>query len=77
MQRGIVRREPYVLDYVPDHLRTHDMCNEVMCNNSGTFLLISDRFKTQVVSIKAVEVDPWSLGDVPDHFKPKKCVIRQ
>ena len=45
------------------------MCNEVMCNNSGVFFLISDCFKTQKMCIEAVEVDIWKLGDVPDCFK--------
>ena len=31
--------------------------------------LIPERFKTQQVSIEGVEVDPWQLHDVPDHFK--------
>ena len=30
---------------------------------------IPDRFKTQEMCIKALEVDLWKLKDVPDHFK--------
>ena len=39
---------------------------------SDAFHLIPDRFKTQEMCIKAVEVDPWHLYDVPDHFKTQE-----
>ena len=31
--------------------------------------MISDYFKTQDMCKKAVDKDPWSLEEVPDHFK--------
>ena len=52
-----VCREPYTLDYVPDHFKTLEMCNEAMCDNPVLFL-VPERFKTQEMCIKAVEVDP-------------------
>ena len=27
------------------------------------------RFKAREICIEGVEVDPWQLDDVPDHFK--------
>ena len=45
------------------------MCNKIMCTTSKAFHRIPDRFKTQGMCKKAVEVDPWQLEDVPDHFK--------
>ena len=45
------------------------MCKEVICNNPAAFFLIPDRFKTQEMCIKAVDVDLWQLWDVPDGYK--------
>ena len=64
-----VGKNPYTLDYVPDHFITQKMCNEAMCKYPAIFFIVPDRFKTQEIYIKAVEVDPWQLDDVPDHFK--------
>ena len=33
---------------------------------------IPDRFKTQEICIKALEVGLWELKDVPDHFKTQE-----
>ena len=35
----------------------------------AVFFLVPERFKIQEMCIKAVEVDPWQLGDVPYHLK--------
>ena len=43
-----------------------------MQNNEQVFFLASERFRTQEMCIKAVEVDPWQLKDVPDHFKTQE-----
>ena len=45
------------------------MCNKLMRTMLNTFHRISDRFKTQGMCIKAVEVDPSVLQLVPDHHK--------
>ena len=58
----------YTLRYVPDNLKTQEMCEEVMHVRSAAFLLIRDRLKTQEMCIRAVKVDPWQLYDVPDWF---------
>ena len=45
-----------------------------MGENPAAFFHIRDCFKTQKMCIKALEVDPWQLGDIPDYFKtPKIC----
>ena len=54
--------------FVPDHLITQEMCNEIMSTIPNAFHRTPDRFKTQEIYIKAVEVDPWQLYDVPNHF---------
>ena len=40
-----------------------------MCKNPAVFFLVADRSKTQKMCIKALEVDPWQLKDVPDQYK--------
>ena len=55
--------------FVPDHLWTQEMYNEVMLTMPNTFHSIPDHFKTQGMCIKAVEVDSSFLQLVPDHFK--------
>ena len=39
---------------------------------SAIFFLIPDRFKTQEMCIRAVNVDPWHLHDAPNHFKTQE-----
>ena len=63
---------PLPLAYVPDHLITQEMCNEIMRTVPNAFHRIPDRFKAQEMCIKAVEVDQWYLYDVPDHFKTQE-----
>ena len=55
--------------YVPDHLKTQEMCNQAVRNNPAVFFLVPDRFKTQDLCIKAVEADPWQLKEISDYFK--------
>ena len=43
-----------------------------MRENPAAFFLVPDRFKTQKMCIKVLEVDPWLLKDVPDHFKTQE-----
>ena len=40
-----------------------------MVINPTAFFVVSFRFKTKGMPIKAVEVDPWQLESVPDQFK--------
>ena len=63
--------------FVPDHLIMQEMCNEIMRIMPNAFPHIPDRFKTQEMCIKAVEVDSSFLQLVPEHLRPKKCVIQQ
>ena len=43
--------------------------NKAIREDPAVFFLVPDRFKTQEMCIKALEVDSWLLNDVPDHFK--------
>ena len=38
----------------------------------NAFHHVTDRFETQEMWNKAVEVDPWQLKDVPNHFKTQE-----
>ena len=55
------------LRYAPDHFITQEMCE-----NPAVFFLFPDRFKTEEICIKALEVDPWQFKDVPNHFKKQE-----
>ena len=48
----------------PGHLKTQEMCNEIMPINPLSLVYVPDRFKT-----KEIEVGPWQLYNVPDHLK--------
>ena len=48
------------------------MYNEIMHTMPNPFHRILDRFKTQDMCNKAIEVDPWQLKDVSDRFKTQE-----
>ena len=72
MCNEIVRREPYTLEYVPDHRKTQGMCSQAIRNKPAVFFIVPECFKTQEMCIKVLEVDPLQLKDVPDQFKKQK-----
>ena len=42
----------------------------------AAFHFTPDRFKTQEMCIRGVEIDPWALGFVPDRYKTQEmCII--
>ena len=41
-------------------------------NNPAIFSLVPDCFKIQELWIKALEMDPWQLNDIPDYLTTKK-----
>ena len=43
-----------------------------MQKNPAAFFLVPDRFKTHKMFIKALEVDPWQLNDIPGYLRTKK-----
>ena len=48
------------------------MYNEIMRTIPNAFHCIPDRFKTQEMCNKALEVDPWQLKDVPARFNTQE-----
>lgn len=43
---------PWQVHYFPDHLKTQEMCNEIMCIDPAAFFIF-DHFKTQEMFEKA------------------------
>ena len=77
MFEGILLR---LMEFVPDHLKTQEMYNEAVRNNSWALMHVPEHLRTQEMCIKAVEaveVDPSFLQLVPDHLRCRMCVIRQ
>ena len=71
----VVSIGPRYLTFLPDRLRTKEMCNEAVRNNPYTLKYVPDQYRTQEMCNEAVEVDPWLLKYVPDHFKIQKNVL--
>ena len=66
-----VQNKSCMLLFVPDHLKTKEMCKRAV-EDSWLLGYVPDRFKTQEICNKAVEEDPWQLGNHPDHFKTQE-----
>ena len=43
-----------------------------MRDRPAALFLITDCLKTQEICIRAFEVDPWQLKDIPDHLKTQE-----
>ena len=67
-----MRNNPYTLRYVPDHLKTREMCIRAVKVDSWLLKHVPDHFKTQEMCIKGIGVDPWLLGHVSDRFKTQE-----
>ena len=66
----VARREPLLLEYVPDWLKLQKMCNEAVRNKPSMIYFVPDQYRTN----EAVRTEPLLLQYVPDHFKTWKCV---
>ena len=62
--------------FIPDHLKTQEMCDKAVAHNPRVLDYIPDKFKTQEMYIKAVEIDPLQLRHVCDEFKTQKMCIK-
>ena len=52
------------------------MCDTAVAHNPRVLDYIPDKFKTQEMYIKAVEIDPLQLRHVCDEFKTQKMCIK-
>ena len=63
-------------------VNTQETCNDAVRTEPLSLVyvpnryLVPDRFKTQEMCIKAVEVSPFQLGDVPDHYMTLDICIK-
>ena len=62
------------LFFIPDHLKTHDMCNKEVDIEPCFLRLVPDRLKTQGICDKAVHNKPWLLKYVPDWFVTREQI---
>ena len=60
MQRDS-RIEPWLLGYVPDDLKTQEMCNKAVDHCPLTLRFVSNHLKTKKMCERAVEVEPEAL----------------
>ena len=74
MCNKIVEKNPYTLEFAPDHLRTEEMemCERVDEYGINTLHFLLDHLKTQGMFDDAVMKDPWSFIYIPDHFKTQE-----
>ena len=54
-----------MLKYVPDYLKTEEMCKETARRDPYTMSYVPDHFKTEKICSEAFEIDPYSLRFVP------------
>ena len=47
MCKQAVEKKSWCLEYVPDELKTQEMCENVIRENPMMFLLVSDKFKSR------------------------------
>ena len=71
-----IRNNPWVLRYVPDFLKTKEICIRAIDKNPWQLKDVPHNFKTQEIYDKAVRGDPHSLSFIPDHFKTQEMCNR-
>ena len=77
---GAIIKDPEMLRFVHDHLKTkmmckyktRQMCEDVILENGGTLKFVPDCYKNRKVCNKAVDNYAYALEFVPDYFKTQK-----
>jgi hypothetical protein len=71
-----VKQNGYALQYVPDNLKTTEMCMIAIKQYGGALEeMVPDRLKTPEFYLEAVKNNAWTLLDVPDEYKtPEMCL---
>ena len=57
-----------LLFFIPDYLKTQEMCEKAVEKDPHMLCHVPDHFKTQEMCDKTVRDDPFSLVCVPDWF---------
>ena len=65
------------LEFVPDRLKTEEICNKAVSINPPSLAYVTDHLKTQEICDEAVRTEPYSLKFVPDHLRQEICAMRQ
>ena len=65
------------MKFVPDHLKTREVCERAVEDNLYTLEFVPDHLKTRGMCEGAVDAHPWQLCHVPDKLKHKVCAMRQ
>ena len=63
-----MRNNPWALKYVPDRLKTQEMCNETVEENPWQLGYVPDHLKTREMCDEAVRDYLYSLQHVPYWF---------
>ena len=63
---------PRYLTFLPDHLKTKGVYNEVVRREPSTLKFVPENLRTQEMCKRVVEENPLLLRYVPDRFKTKE-----
>ena len=63
--------ESWLLAYVHDNLKTQEMCEKAVKEDTNILKYVSDQYIMQEMCDKALDC-PWLIGHVPDHFKTQE-----
>ena len=69
---GLSLTRSSIFFFIPDHLKSQEMCEMAFEKNPWELGFVSDRLKTQEMCNKAVTCSPDTLWDVPDHLKTQE-----
>ena len=69
IRSGTATKNPEMLKFVPDHLKTQQMCDKAIIENGGTLKSVPDCYKNQEMCNKAVDNYPHVLEFVPECCK--------
>ena len=71
-QGVLLRMSSVLLFFIPDCLKTQEMCNEAVKKNPWLLEFVPDHVRTQEVCSKVVRLDPWLLKIIPDHLETQE-----
>ena len=63
-----INKHDQLIETIPDHLKTQEMCNEAVDTEPLSLLHVPDHFKTQEMCDKVVRNKLFMLLFVPDHL---------
>ena len=69
MCNKLVEKDPEILEFVPNHFKTHKICVKVFQNLLFVIIHVLDEYKTGQMCEKVILENPWMLGVIPNHYK--------